>query len=201
MPRFPFCAESASAKSSAGRAPLLSTLSTILAGVFLCVGIIVMARRRSGYSHVRDTISELGERGSSDSQRVNFGLFLPVALLLFGAAAMIFSSDERIAMLGVCIGVGYFASFLAPCDPGAPLAGSFRQTLHNVGGGIEYCGGALSLWLVAEEHGGVFFYSGWIVAIGVVAISIPGLPIRGLVQRVVETILFACMAYACCLAA
>lgn len=160
-----------------------------------------MARRRPAYSHVRDTISELGERGASDSQRVNFGLFLPVALLLFGASATIFSSGERIAMLGLCMGVGYLVSLVAPCDPGSPLAGSFRQTLHNVGGGIEYCGGALSLWLVAEEHGAFFFYSGWIVAIGVVAISIPGLPIRGLVQRGVETILFVCMSYACCLAA
>lgn len=168
--------------------------------MFLCIGIIVMARRRPAYSHVRDTISELGELGAADSQRVALGLFLPVALLLFGATAMIFSSGERIAMLGFCMGVGYLVSVVAPCDPGSPMAGSFKQTLHNVGGGIEYCGGALSLWLVAEEQGAFFFCSGWIVAIGVVAISIPGLPIRGLVQRGVETVLFASMSYACYLA-
>ena len=181
--------------------PLLSSLITIAAGVYLCIGIIVMARRRPAYSHIRDTISELGEVGASDSRRVTYGLFLPVAILLFAAAATIFSSSERIAMLGVCMGAGYFVSVVAPCDPGSPMAGSFRQTLHNVGGGIEYCGGALSLWLVAEEHGSCFLYSGWLVAIGVIAISIPGLAIRGLVQRGVETVLFVCMSYACYLAA
>lgn len=50
--------------------------------LFLTAGICFFGRRRMGYSHLRHTISELGEQGAADMQRVSWGLFFPVGLAL-----------------------------------------------------------------------------------------------------------------------
>lgn len=176
---------------------LLSTLLAIVAGVFLCGGVFALARRRSGYSHVRDTISELGEHGAADSQLVAYGLFLPVGLMQLVIAAMMSNLDDGVALLALCLGIGYLVSVVASCDPGSPMTGSFRQSVHNVGGAVQYCGGAVALWSIAEGQGSLFSWGGWFVTAGLIAISIPGIPIRGLVQRLVETTLFGCLFWAC----
>ncbi len=149
------------------------------------------------YRHTRDTISELGETGGEDGRLATFGLFLPVSILLFISAITVKDSDHGVAMLALCIGIGYLVAVVAPCDPGSPMEGSLKQTVHNVGGAIEYLGGALSLWIIGAGAKPVFFYAGWLVASATIMISIPQLPWRGLVQRVVETTLFAAVIYGC----
>jgi hypothetical protein len=165
--------------------------------VFLIVGVLIFARRRKHYSHLRDTISELGESGCNDSARVAYGLFLPIAILQFATAAAIWNSDHRVAMLALCIGIGYLIAVIAPCDPGSPVSGSTRQGLHNLGGAIEYFGGALSFWNLAQESSSLFFYCGWIVVSGTIAVSIPKSPWRGLFQRLVEITLFGGLIFGC----
>lgn len=121
--------------------------------MFLTIAVLGWARRRPGYQHARDTISELGEARAADSRPVSLGTFLPVGLVMLGVAALTREIAGPSAVLAACIGTGYAVAALFPCDPGSPLSGSLR---HNFGGGIEYVGGALALFGLGEIHGSAF---------------------------------------------
>ena len=179
-------------------------LLTLLAGglsLYLLVGVWWFGRRRHGYSHRRHTISELGEHGATDARVVAGALFAPTGLGLLVLAWLIRSGpnpgrlDEPLGLLAATLGVGYLGAALFPCDPGSPLDGTWRQHLHNLAGGIEYVGGAASLWLAAQAapHGALrdWLHLGAVaVAVVTVALSVPHLfPVRGLVQRVGEFML------------
>jgi hypothetical protein len=97
----------------------------------------------------------------------------------------------------LCMAIGYVTAALFPCDPGAPLLGSFRQLLHSAGAGVEYVGGAWALLLLAEGGGPTFLAASATVALGALAISSPALGAwRGALQRVVELTLFAALVLA-----
>lgn len=167
---------------------LLAGMSTAL----LVAGISYAGRRKPGYSHLQHTISELGETDSPVARLVNYGLFLPVGVLLFGLAA----STDYTALRGLatCVGVGYVVAASFPCDPGSPLSGSSRQQIHNLGGAVEYIGGAYFLSQLTPEHTflgqHLFTIAAGVVGALAVLLSVPGLPIRGLVQRIAEVVLF-----------
>ena len=181
--------------------PLLST-------VLIASGVVYFGRRRSGYSHVRHTISELGEIGSPFSQIVSLGVFLPV-----GAGCLVVARwsagrlgggelSDGLSTLALSIGAGYVVAAIFRCDPGCPLTGSWRQDIHNVGGGIEYVGGAAGLWRIghALDHGAAnsltiaFRVAAAIVAVTVLLMSIPALfRWRGAIQRGAEALLFAAL--------
>jgi len=175
--------------------------------VYLLLGILYFAVRRSDYSHVRHTISELGETGSPVGRRVSLGVFLPTGAVLFGVAYLLstWPAPEELRLgsssLALCIGVGYAGAALFPCDPGSPLEGSWRQQVHNLAGAVEYVGGAASLAVAGrflQEHAGSFglsaiiiFLAG-VVLVGGIALSIRMLfPWRGMIQRIAELVLFA----------
>lgn len=161
--------------------------------VFLVAGIVYFASQRPGYSHTKHTISELGEDGAVYGRAANLGLFLPAGLLLilFG---LLTSGNANIKGLSFCVGAGYFVSALFPCDPGSPLGGSAKQTIHNIGGFIEYAGGIY--FLNRSRHlllAPGFIEPRWIIGFLVVCVvltSIPGFKFRGLFQRILEIILF-----------
>lgn len=166
---------------------------------YLISGVIFFAAGRPGYNHLEQTISELGEKGAPCANRVNYGLFLPVSLV-FILAAFISENSGYEKPLALCIGAGYFLSAFFPCDPGSPLAGSFKQTLHNIAGIIEYGGGIY--FLNQGKHlmlSPGFFHPGWIIVIMIVCISLmlfPGFKLRGLFQRILEFILFGQLLWA-----
>lgn len=178
---------------------LLAAILSVLAAFILLFGTLALARRRDNYQHVHSTISELGEVGATDAKLAAFGVFLPVSLLLFVVASMFPGSDIRVSVLAIAIATGYLVAVFSPCDPGSPMIGSNRQFVHNIGGMIEYLGGTMALWAIGEKYGALFVASGWIGALGTLAISIPGMRFRGLVQRVMESGLFFCLVYACLL--
>lgn len=161
--------------------------------VFLVAGIVYFASQRPGYHHVKHTISELGEDGAVNSRAANLGLFLPVGLLLilFG---LLIDGDANIKGLSFCLGAGYLISALFPCDPGSPLGGSGKQTVHNIGGFIEYAGGIYFLnncrhLLPATD----FIDPRWIIGFLIVCVILTALPafkLRGLFQRILESLLF-----------
>lgn len=182
---------------------MLQLISVSLVALYLLVGIIWFAGRRSGYSHIRHTISELGETGAPDSRLVSLGLFAPVGAGLLALAAMtLLGSGEReqgesFGLLAAAVGIGYLGAAIVPCDPGSPISGSPGQDLHNLVGGIEYLGGALVLFAASQSGDGTPWHSWWLMAsaavVGIVAISLTvqaGSPGRGLVQRVGEVVLF-----------
>lgn len=168
---------------------------SIFSFVYLAIGIMYFGSRKKHYNHVKDTISELAETGSADEKFVSYALFLPVGILLFiiGFA----TQNEILKGLSFCLGTGYVVTAFFPCDAGSPIIGSSKQVVHNMAGVIQYAGGLFFLWQAAEKN--IHFFFGTykaiavLVMIGIIIISFPENPARGLVQRITELLLFASM--------
>lgn len=172
--------------------------------IFLLIGIVWSSRRVDGYSHIRHTISELGEWGSLRSRLVSWGLFAPVGIGLLALAWLVNGAGsthplaETLMLLSAAVGIGYLGAAIFPCDPGSPMGGSWRQQLHNLAGGIQYVGGAGALFVasqsvVANESA----LADWLLVSGIVVGSVAVLlsiqqvfRVRGAVQRIGETFLF-----------
>ena len=163
-------------------------LLTSFTALYLFVGIFYFGRKKADYSHFSNTISELGEIGTTLTQRVSFGLFLPVGMLLFLIAWL--SPATVLTELAVCVGLGYVIAAFFPCDVGSPSSGSARQQIHNLGGAIEYLGSAYVLFQFANQADSTLFQIGAIgLLAGTVFVSIADWPLRGLVQLSMEVIL------------
>ena len=160
--------------------------------LLLLTGISYFGWRKPAYSHWHDTISELGEVGSPLSRLVSYGLFLPVGLLLGLVAAL--ADTTALAGLAGCVGTGYVVAALFPCDVGSPLTGSGRQQIHNVGGAVEYLGSAYWLTQLSPHRmvidDNLYSIGAGSLIVGSILLSIPGLRIRGLIQRMMEGIVF-----------
>lgn len=167
---------------------------TVSTALFLAVAVVYHGRRRPGYSQIRHTISELGEVGSPDGPRVSWGVFLPVGLVLALIAGLAGPSRPPQLVLAASLATGYVVAAIFPTDPGAPVWGTWRKTLHDLGGAVEYLGGALALFWLAESFGAAFQIAGFVVGASVALLSFPH-PVRGLVQRIAETCLFAGLAW------
>lgn len=165
---------------------------TLAASLLLLTALLVFPRRRPAYSHVRHTISELGEVGSRDGRAVSLGVFMPVGLLLGTVALLTREAHPNAALLAACVGVGYAVAAFFPCDPGSPLEGSARQGVHNLGGAVEYVGGTLALWRLGEGAGVGYQVATVVVGLATVGLSLRAFfPVRGLIQRVAEAVLFS----------
>ena len=162
---------------------------------YLCAGMLVLAPRKAGYSHLRHSISEIGERGARDERLVALALFLPIGLALLAVARLVQPVSPAASGLALCIAVGYAGAALFPCDPGAPMSGSPRQALHNLAGAVEYIGGGLALMALARDLGPVFQVAGIVVLGSGIALSLPS-RLRGALQRVAEACLFGGLAWA-----
>jgi hypothetical protein len=165
------------------------------------------ARRRSGYSHLRHTISELGEAGAADARAVAWVAFAPLglAVLLFALQLRAHLPPGRELTQGLVLlsllGVSYLGAAVFPCDPGAPAWGTWRNQLHNLGGALGYGGsaaGLIELRRTFEELPSlaplatVTGTCGMVVFFGLFLLSFES-PVRGLVQRLMETLLFGWM--------
>lgn len=181
------------------------------ATVLVLVGTCAFALARPEYSHIRHTISELGESGSPLSSLVSFGLFLPTGVLEWVAIVLAYPiyARDRVTFFGICafasLGLGYVMAAFFPCDPGSPLMGSWQQQVHNVFGLVEYLGTGAGLMALGWSHtkgkssltGVALIFSGVAVLIGLVLLSAPSWSsVRGLVQRVTEMIMFGWLTFA-----
>jgi len=167
----------------------------LIVTLYLFTGTIYFGYKNPSHSHIKDTISELGEDEAPNAQFVNLGFFLPIGVLLFAIASL--SDELLIKGLGSCLGTGYTVAAFFPCDKGAPLNGSWKQQLHNLGGFAQYVG---SIYFI---HASSFSLMGidnefmlMILIFSTFIVSIPGIPIRGLVQRIMEVILFGSLVVA-----
>jgi hypothetical protein len=179
--------------------PTLALVQAVLTAVTAAAVPVYFGARKPGYSHVRDTISELGEIGSPVGARVSYVGFLATGILVWvfsfvAARAFPDESTETFYLLSL-VGAGYVGGGIFRCDRGAPFIGSWRNTLHNIFGCFEYVGAAgafttlkrSELWSPLSELMG---YAGGLVLVCLWGISFPH-PFRGLVQRVAETTIFA----------
>jgi Protein of unknown function (DUF998) len=174
----------------------LPLLLVVLASVYLIIGLVILAQRKPGYSQIRHTISELGEIGSPVQRAAGFGLFLPLGLLFLLISFLVQSAVNPAATIALYIAVGYLVAAFFPCDPGSPAVGrSTRQTIHNLGGAVQYVGSGLTLINLGETLGQAIQLVGFaIVALAVAFSFLQASSVRGLVQRVAEGLLFGVLA-------
>jgi len=168
-----------------------SAALALMSSALLALSIWRLGLVRPGYSHVSHTISELGELGAPRSRLVSLGVFLPFGVSMLAVYWLSRPSNPSAANLAACVGVGYLGAALFPCDPGSPLVGSWRQSLHNLAGAVQYVGGAAVLWALGSAQS-LFFVPA--VAVGVTAVVL-SLQVasrwRGGVQRVAEVALLS----------
>ena len=186
-----------------GQQSLSSALVAVAAAMVL-LGTLYFASLRPGYSHISNTISELGETGAPRARLVAFGFFLPVGLIVWLALWLAHRHRSRqetslvlLALSG--LGTGYVLSAFFPCDPGAPLFGSGRTLVHNAAALIDYGGTAFGFLLFCRccarhEMRPQAIAFGIAAALGFLAMVLLGLPsafpLRGAVQRLGEFIQF-----------
>lgn len=162
---------------------------TTVTALYLVSSMLLLAAYRPGYRAIRDTISELGETGARHGRLAAYGVFLPVGLMALALAWLRHGSSA--AGLALCIAVGYLAAAAFPCDPGSPARGTWRQSLHNLGGLVEYWGGGIFLWRLGADHDvGFQALAAFVLALPLAFNLRACLPIRGLLQRLAESALF-----------
>lgn len=181
--------------------PLIARFAMLFFAVGLCVylfgGVVLLAGLRPGYSHRRDTISELSERGAPRAKLTGLCVFLPVGLGLWWLAYLVWPQERDVGLLAASLGAGYVVGGVFPPDYGLPRHGSWRQKLHNAGGLIEYLGSAYALYRLAPAHltlDAVFYAAALFAPLtAATAFFRPFRPVRGLVQRIAECLLFGLM--------
>jgi len=162
----------------------------VISFVFLAISTTVLASRRSEYSHVRHTISELGERGAVDEKLVAYGVFLPIGISM-SLVAFFVQSNEPAAMLAAALAVGYGGSALFPIDAGAPPIGSWRNGVHSLAGAVQYLGAIGAFEQYGRDFGFPYTMAKFVIFAFLVTIYVPYIKeIRGLFQRIVEVGLF-----------
>jgi hypothetical protein len=107
-----------------------------------------------GYSHRSQYISELGARGADNGALVSLGGFLPIGVLALAFVVLALpvvqaaGGSRRMAVgLGCFAGIGaaYVLAAFARCEEGCPTDGDLQQSIHNLGGLLEYAGAAVGL--------------------------------------------------------
>jgi hypothetical protein len=182
----------------------LSSALMVAAALMGLFDTLCFASQRPDYSHITNTISELGETGASHARQVAFGFFLPVGLLVWLSLWLVHreASDRHASLMLLamsCLGTGYVMAAFFPCDPGSPLFGSWRQQVHNVFGFIEYEGTGIGFLLVSRylarqnttAQAVAFLVAGALVLLCLALLSFEGaFHVRGAIQRVAEITMF-----------
>jgi hypothetical protein len=188
-----------------------SSALILVAATMVLLGTLYFASLRLGYTHISNTISELGETGAPRARLVAFGFFLPVGLTVWLALWLIHRTgpDKEASLILIalsCLDTGYVVSAFVPCDPGAPLFGSWRTLVHNLAGLMDYGGTAIGFLLVSRrcaKNGAATQSAGFVVAgaLGLVCLTLlclqPAFHVRGAVQRLAEVIQFTGVFFAC----
>jgi len=193
------------------RVQFLASGAIVLAALMVLIETLYFASVRPGYSHISNTISELGETGAPFAYRVSFGFFLPVGLLVWLALWLVYrETSDRYVLLALIalssLGVGYVAAAFFPCDSGAPFFGSWRTQVHNVVGFIDYEGTGIGLLVISRHFARrgatlqsvAFLVAGMSVLLCLALLSLEAtFPIRGVIQRIAEVIQFTGVFFVC----
>lgn len=173
----------------------MQLILAVIGMIYLLTGILYFSRRKPGYSQVRHTISELGEKGAPDAKKVAWALFFPVGILFF-FIGWLAQDNVLIQGLAGCIGFGYSISAIFPCDKGSPINGSLSQHIHNFGGAVLYIG---SIYFIRQASDQTLPISlnliSIVLVICAILLSIPKSGFRGLVQRFTEAMLLGILIY------
>ena len=164
--------------------------------VYLIAGIVYFGSKLKNYSHLKHTISELGETGSIYEKQVGFGFFLVVGMLLF-IISILARENFTAFVIAMSQALGYGLSAFFPCDRGSPLFGTWKQWVHNFAGVIGYGGSIFAILNASDDALPAQFIpfktAGYLITFCILLACIPPNPVRGLAQRTGETLLFGCL--------
>jgi hypothetical membrane protein len=193
------------------RVQVVASVAIVVAALMVLVETLCFASLRPDYSHISSTISELGQTGAPHASQVSFGFFLPVGLLVWLALGLVCrEAPDRYVSLALIalssLGAGYVAAAFFPCDPGAPLFGTWRTQIHNLVGFIDYEGTGIGFLLVsrhfarrgAKFQAVAFLVAGALVLLGLALLSLEAtFHVRGVIQRVTEVVQFTGVFFVC----
>lgn len=160
--------------------------------IFLVCGVVFYANKRKAYSHFRYSISELGELGSEYEKQVSYFVFLPVGLGCLIVSFLSYTSNYPAAFLSGAIGFSYLLSAFFPCDPGTPLLGTWKNSIHNIIGGTCYVAMAYQLNELMDSEVIWFIELTFTLLCAFLLMFLVGFPkgFIGLAQRLAETSIF-----------
>jgi len=195
------------------RVQSLSSKLIAAAALMVLLETFYFGLQQPDYSHITNTISELGETGTANANQVAFGFFLPVGLLVWLALWLVHRETSNkgasLVLLALsCLGTGYVMAAFFPCDSGAPLFGSWRTQVHNILGFIDYEGTGIGFLLVSRHFARrnaliqavAFLAAGILVLFGLALLSTEAtFHVRGVIQRATEVIQFAGVFFVCTL--
>lgn len=186
-------------KSRIELARVLAVASAIYAAALYIAG----GALKPGYSHVANFISELNATGTLWAQELGLFGFVPLGLLLaaFLLAAYPLAQLSGLSRAGFLLlwsqPVAFLGVAAAPCDPGCPVDGSSVQQIHNLLGLLTYFSAAMGFFLLSfhrhlRRSGRLFLRVAGLAWLGLFVLMLAPefSPVRGLLQRIAEGILW-----------
>ena len=183
-------------------ARVLAVASVVYAAAFYIVG----GALKPGYSHSANFISELNATGTPWAQELGLFGFIPLGLLLssFLWVASPVSRAAGASRVGLLLlwsqPLAFIGAAAAPCDAGCPADGSSLQQVHNLLGLVTYFAAAVGFFLLSSHShlvaGGRWFLRTaaivWL-SLFILMLTPEFSPVRGLLQRIAEAILWSCV--------
>ena len=149
-------------------------------GPLLWLSLIVVAgAMRPGFSHVKQYISELAERGSSTETLMRYAAFefTGFLYLCFALALMPDFRNSRFYRLAACLiaidGLGRIGAGIFPCDPGC-VGLSLSQELHHYFATVGFSSGILAtiVWgIIFRIQDWPKIFTGYSVGSGISALT------------------------------
>jgi hypothetical membrane protein len=159
----------------------IGNVSGIIAPVLWAAAIIFCGSLRPEYSHIRQYVSELGERGSSTELIIRYAGFVPTGLLHIAFAAFLYFAfkGQRLAAIAAALlainGLARIGAGIFPCELGC--AGPrllLSQKLHSLSSGVGFLAliGSAILWgIVVRRHQKLRHLSLYSVASGILGFA------------------------------
>ncbi|MFD2168279.1 DUF998 domain-containing protein [Thalassotalea euphylliae] len=166
----------------------------ILLYVFLWAGIFYFGHKRPKYSHIKHSISELAETGSTYEKQVSYGLFFPfgVGIMILAYSSVQQNSAPHATFLLWAVGLSYLLSAFFPCDPETPAIGSWKNIIHNIVGAGCYAAMLYQLNDMIDVQNSWIANIAFISLLSLLATFLIGWPrgLLGIVQRIAESSVF-----------
>lgn len=125
-------------------------LSGIAAPIFLLLAVLLSGFLHPGYSHISQAISELGAKGVSYKDILNYAGLIPAGLLtiIFSVAMFKHFIGKPALFISSCLvalmGIGRLFAGIFPCDPGCIPIVSISGRLHMVCGFASLFAGSIA---------------------------------------------------------
>jgi len=171
---------------------------------WLVAALVLFGKLTPNFDHRSRFISELARVGAPHERLVSYGVFLPIGLGILGLGLRFLMRAARLPALGdaaglaICIAVGYIVAAFFPYQRADARGQPIAVWIHEIGGGVEYLGGAAALWLAAGKLPAPWsvaaLASALIVFAATIGFQLPRFRAwRGALQRLTECVLFGAL--------